>query len=373
MKPYWGLMADTDEELGVPGAGVEPEHRVAEEAYALLYALEAFSSNLTNARTDAQVDNKTRILCVIDTTHQHHRPDQLGQISLLKAHVVTGRVDKRLVSFSRGKGSHAHGGQRSYGSSSGSQKSSASAQEQLKFLMFMWNGTLYEFQALPMGLTSSTRIFPKVMKPPLAILRKMGFTILGYLFGYIDDFFLQERDIEECKNNVRETVKLFLSLGFTVHPENSVLIPSHKLTFRRFILNSQAMTVTPSQDQKIRSLCLEGLRYAPLTIRFAVRVIGKIISFLPGAHYGKLHYRNLERDKINALASHNGDFDAFMHISPLAKEELNWLVDNSMQVYNPLGHQTPSQVFQTDSIDAGWGVVCTYCPNMCSSGIWSEE
>ncbi|KXJ22371.1 hypothetical protein AC249_AIPGENE23054 [Exaiptasia diaphana] len=65
--------------------------------------------------------------------------------------------------------------------------------------------------------------------------------------------------------------------------------------------------------------------------RFVVRVIGKIISSLPEAHYGKLHYRNLEREKINALASHNGDFDAFMHISPLAKEELNWWVENSMQ------------------------------------------
>ena len=44
------------------------------------------------------------------------------------------------------------------------------AEEQRKFLKFVWNEQLYEFCVLPMGLTSSPRIFTKVMKPVLAIL-----------------------------------------------------------------------------------------------------------------------------------------------------------------------------------------------------------
>jgi hypothetical protein len=39
------------------------------------------------------------------------------------------------------------------------------AEEQRKFLQFVWNEQLYEFCVLPMGLTSSPRIFTKVMKP----------------------------------------------------------------------------------------------------------------------------------------------------------------------------------------------------------------
>lgn len=40
------------------------------------------------------------------------------------------------------------------------------ATEQRRYLKFVWNGQLYEFGALPVGLTSSPRIFTKVMKPP---------------------------------------------------------------------------------------------------------------------------------------------------------------------------------------------------------------
>lgn len=245
------------------------------------------------------------------------------------------------------------------------------AEEQRKFLKFMWNGTLYEFRALPMGLTSSPRIFTKVMKPPLAFLRKMGFIVSGY----IDDFFLQGNNAEECKNNVKETVKLFLDLGFTIHPEKSVTTPSQELTFLGFILNSQNMTVTMSQDKKgkLRDLCIEALKGGPLTIRFVARVIGKIISSLPGVQYGKLHYRSLERDKIKALASYNGNFEACMHISPLANDELNWWVGNIVHAYKPVTHVTCSYVFQTDASGAGWGIVCTSVSNMRSSGTWSEE
>ncbi len=46
------------------------------------------------------------------------------------------------------------------------------ASEHQKFLKFLWNGNLYQFTALPMGLSSSPRIFKKLMKPVLAALRQ---------------------------------------------------------------------------------------------------------------------------------------------------------------------------------------------------------
>ena len=54
-------------------------------------------------------------------------------------------------------------------------------------------------------------------KSPLAFLRKKGYT----LTGYISDFFLQGNDADECLANIKETLKVFLSLGFTVNSEKS--------------------------------------------------------------------------------------------------------------------------------------------------------
>ena len=245
------------------------------------------------------------------------------------------------------------------------------AREQQKFLKFLWNGKLYQFIALPMGLTSSPRIFTKIVKPPLAFLRKMGYTFTGY----IDDFLLLGKDAVECSESIDETVKLFLDLGFTVHQEKSVLRPTQELTFLGFILNSKTMTVTMSQEkkEKLRALCLEALHTEPLTIRFVARVIGKIVSSLPGVKFGKLQYRNLERDKNKYLALHCGNFEGLMYISPLAKEELNWWVTNVMEVNNVIGSAPFSHVFQTDASNTGWGIACTTDRAQQTSGIWSQD
>ena len=45
------------------------------------------------------------------------------------------------------------------------------APEHQRFLKFIWKGVLYQFRCLPMGLTSSPRIFTKALKPVFAYLR----------------------------------------------------------------------------------------------------------------------------------------------------------------------------------------------------------
>ena len=161
---------------------------------------------------------------------------------------------------------------------------------------FPWLGNLYEFNALPMGLSSSPRKFTKVMKPSLAYLRQKGCTVSGY----IDDFFIQGNDSRECYSSLEEAVLLFLQLGFHIHPEKSVLIPSQSLTFLGFNLNSVSMTVTLTQEKKdqLESLCTEAMNWENLSIGFVAKIIGKVVSALPGVEFGRLHYRNLERDKI---------------------------------------------------------------------------
>ncbi|CAG2237082.1 unnamed protein product [Mytilus edulis] len=82
-----------------------------------------------------------------------------------------------------------------------------------KFLRFTWKGQLYQFTAMPNGLSPAPRIFTKLLKPVLSSLRKEGYVNCAY----IDDILLVGDTYEECLNNVQETMKLFDSLGFTIH------------------------------------------------------------------------------------------------------------------------------------------------------------
>ena len=136
------------------------------------------------------------------------------------------------------------------------------------------------------------------MKSVLASLRQKGYTNSGYF----DDFYLQRADFVDCCKNVKDTADLFLRLGFFIHPEKFILTPT-QITFLGFILNSTTMMVYSSdkKKEKLKLLRTQALNGDILSIRFVARVIGKIVSSLPGSEFGKLHYRNLERDKIGAL------------------------------------------------------------------------
>lgn len=52
------------------------------------------------------------------------------------------------------------------------------AKEYRKYLKFFWNGTLYQYKALPNGLSPAPRLFTKLLKAPFAKLRSLGYTVL---------------------------------------------------------------------------------------------------------------------------------------------------------------------------------------------------
>lgn len=107
----------------------------------------------------------------------------------------------------------------------------------------------------------------------------------------------------EYHQNVIDTITLFTKLRFHIHPEKSVFIPSQKLTFLGFVLDSNAMTVALTEEkvQRILSVCATLLETQMPTIGHVSEVIGILVSNFPGAQYGPFHYRHLERDKYLEL------------------------------------------------------------------------
>ena len=51
-------------------------------------------------------------------------------------------------------------------------------------------------------------------------------------------------------------LKLFLILGFIIHPEKSSLQPSQEITYLGFIFNSKEMLVTLAEEKRIKFLSL---------------------------------------------------------------------------------------------------------------------
>ena len=85
--------------------------------------------------------------------------------------------------------------------------------EHTKYLKFIHKGKLYKFMVLPNGLSPGPRKFTKLLKPPIAVLRKDGVTISIY----IDDIILMGDTFEECISSLLKTIKLLLDPGFVTH------------------------------------------------------------------------------------------------------------------------------------------------------------
>ena len=90
------------------------------------------------------------------------------------------------------------------------------------------------------GLSCAPRVFTKLLKPVYATLHNLG---------YIDDSYLQGATSSECLENVKVTASLFKKVGFHLHPTKSVIIPTQRLTFLGFVLDSNDMTVTTTESK----------------------------------------------------------------------------------------------------------------------------
>ena len=129
-----------------------------------------------------------------------------------------------------------------------------------------------------MGLTSSHRIFTTVLKP-----------VSSYLSP--DSFYLKD-SYTECEEATLRAIQLLVSLGFKIHPEKSVIIPTQILEFLGFILNSFLMSVTLTNKKavKILQLCQKfSLPNKQFTIREVASFLGTLVSSSPGVEFGPLH------------------------------------------------------------------------------------
>ena len=168
-----------------------------------------------------------------------------------------------------------------------------------KYLKFEWDGRPYQFTCFPNGLAFCPRKFTKLMKPAHAILRRLGHVNSPY----IDDSYLQGGDYHECLANLLHTVKMFLALGFIVHPHKSIFIPTPRLVFLGFILDSVQMRIylTSEKIANVKSICTKLLDASQVTIKDVAQALGYMVSSLPGVMFGPLYFRQLERDKTEAL------------------------------------------------------------------------
>ena len=239
-----------------------------------------------------------------------------------------------------------------------------------KFLKFTWKGMLYKFISLCFGLSSSPRVFTKVLKPVFALFLSLGIRC-SY---YIDDSINMHREKQVCEANARFMYNKLDSLGYVINDEKSVLTASQRIKYFGFILDSVLfMVFLPDEKvQKIEGMATYLLGAKVIKIRELASFIGLLINAFHAVLEAPLHYRTLEREKVRNLGI-SGDYNSKMVLSTEAKFQISWWADNIRSKNGKKIRPDPiSEWIQTDASLLGWGSFWVG-KSISSGGKWSVE
>ena len=127
-----------------------------------------------------------------------------------------------------------------------------------------------------------------------------------------------------CFDNVLSAISLLQELGFVIHPTKSIFVPTQKMTFSDFGIDTLNMTLTLASKKKenIRNIAAALLIKQSSCIWSLASFLGNIVSSFKAVPNEKLYYRNIEQEKIEALKTSKGNFDIKIRLSSASLSEI---------------------------------------------------
>ena len=140
--------------------------------------------------------------------------------------------------------------------------------------LFRVNAGSFEFQCLPFGLCMALRVFTKVLKPAIELLR----TLRIRLVIYMDDMLLMACSEQLIQEHTYTALFLQENLGFTINNKKSSLSPSQQIDFLGMTVDSQAMELKllGEKIKKIRTKAQNLLALPEAPARSVEQLLGKL-------------------------------------------------------------------------------------------------
>ena len=123
-----------------------------------------------------------------------------------------------------------------------------------KYLRFTLRGRVYQFKALPFGLSTSPFVFTRLMIVIATFLRRRAIT----LHPYLDDWLARNQNRRKLLEHRQFILSLINSLGLIINYEKSDLVPAQVFTFigMEFLTHINIVRVPQARQMKI----LESVR-----------------------------------------------------------------------------------------------------------------
>ena len=238
-----------------------------------------------------------------------------------------------------------------------------------KFLRFYRKGTVYQFKALPFGMSTCPWIFTQVVSELKAMVHKQG--VLMHL--YLDDWLIQVSNLQLGIKQSNYLLELCSRMGFLVNMEKSDLMPTQDFSFigARFSLFLSRVFPLEKNILKVIDMVSMFLQSPSQTAATWQSLLGVLTSQQRFVHLARLFTRPIQWCLMDHWSQRRDNPNQLVHFPSQLNPYLEWW---KTQMEDPQGVPLIYPKFNirmfSDASLQGWGV---HVQDREYSGTWSKE
>ena len=166
-----------------------------------------------------------------------------------------------------------------------------------KYLRFTLRGRVYQFKALPFGLSTSPFVFTCLMNVIVTFLRRRAIT----LHPYLDDWLARNQNRRRLLEHRQFILSLINSLGLIINYEKSDLVPAKVFTFigMEFLTHINIVRVPQARQMKILETVRMFSQKTSVSARDFLSLLGQLNAAANLVMLGRLHLRPLQMSLHN--------------------------------------------------------------------------
>ena len=161
-----------------------------------------------------------------------------------------------------------------------------------KYLRFTLRGRVYQFKALPLGLSTSPFVFTRLMTVIATFLRRRAIT----LHPYLDDWLARNQNHQRLLEHRQFILSLINSLGLIINYEKSDLVPAQMFTFigMEFLTHINIVRVPQTRQMKILETVRMFSQKTSVSARDFLSLLGQLNAATDLVMLVRLHLRPLQ-------------------------------------------------------------------------------
>ena len=221
-----------------------------------------------------------------------------------------------------------------------------------KYLRFTLRGRVYQFKALPFGLSTSPFVFTRLITVIATFLRRRAIT----LHPYLDDWLARNQNHRRLLEHRQFILSLINSLGLIINYEKSDLVPAQVFTFMEFLTHINIVRVPQTRQMKILETVRMFSQKTSVSARDFLSLLGQLNAAADFVMLGRLHLRPLQMSLRNQWKPQNLPMCHQIGMTTEILQHLKWwLQEDRYHQGVPLKIDPPSHTIFTDASLSGWG------------------